>query len=925
MKLNLRKWQGIFGVYSLLLVVSIGMHAFFLYYRLYFNETASDSVMQVSIGMHAFFLYYRLYFNETASDSVMQVSHFYPFLNQEYSQGNFMWSWKYGLGGDIFSEFLYYFSTSPFFWLTMPLDIAGVHDFYPIRIFISVFKVALAMIFMYHYLRYLKRTQLGSIVGSLIYGGSIYLAFNSLRYDFMSDGMVWLPLLILGFERMVDHKKKGLFVAMVFLIVCSNFYLAFISTVFLYLYAGLKYFLIRDKFQFADFIKYYLRITLWYIVGVLLSLFSLLPVIGTYLNVDRFYYDKTIPLFFEKSFYKEFFFNLFLLPKRVDFVTVLPIIIFILTLYGFFIKEKQMRKRMIFVTFICVLTMFPVTYSFFNGFSSVQYRWTYLLIFVLALIIPYILEHLMLEKPHRKMKQYFIVVSILLVAMVLLKPRATGIAFTKQEIIIGILGLFTVGCFFLIHKLPRKVIAVSLVGLLTLNIVFTNWTMFRMLPGNPSTVKAKQHKFLEIYEQPEDVAMFRELEKEDPTFFRTMWEGIPEFNAPMVYGYRGFSTYNSLVSGTLNKFFKNEYNTLHYNAPSMYMNLDNRLYLETVLANKYYVIPKDRSWEDYVYIYLRDLSWKPYGYTLMKETKKFKIYRNENALPIGFLYDSAVDKETFNQLNYAQKDQLLLHAAVVDTEDRSKIKIPDFQTNQLKVMEKVIDKQDIKLKNATLTGDSLEADKDAELIIPNPFAKKLGETLVQIEIKRKDGERFTLQAGEKKFQNYGRDNIYNYPRKNVVFNMGYNQSNDLILVKIADAGSYKLEQLSIQFNSLEIFQELVKQKKEHSLQNVSFESNRVKGEIEVAKDGILYLSIPYNKGWKAKVDGREVEAVKVNSTFVGVPITKGNHKVELSYFTPNLLVGAGISFATLLSLIGYFAWERRKKRNTQLHPPKEVS
>nr|WP_165873809.1 YfhO family protein [Baia soyae] len=917
MKLNLRKWQGIIGVYSLFLVVSIGIHAFFLYYRMYFNEACCDSMMQ--------------------------VSHFYPFLNQEYGQGNFMWSWKYGLGGDIFSEFLYYFSTSPFFWLTMPLDLANIHDMYQIRIFTSIFKITLAMIFMYHYLRYLKRTQLSSIVGTLIYGGSIYLIFNSLRFDFMADGMVWLPLLILGFERMIDHKKKGLFVAMVFLIVCSNFYLAFISTVFLYLYAGLKYSLIRDTFQFVDFIKYYLRITLWYIVGVLLSLFALLPAIGAYLNVDRFYYKLEIPLFFEKSFYKEFFFNLFLVPKKVDFVLVLPIIIFMLALYGFFIKEKQMRKRMIFATFIFALTMFPITYSFFNGLSSIQYRWTYLFIFVLAQIIPYIVDHLMLEKPHRKMKQYFTLVSILLITMVLLKPKmvkleskATGIGFTKQDFIICAIGLLTVGCFLLLRKLPRKVIAVSLVGLVLLNIFLTNWVLIHEYLGSPQTVKDRQHKFLKSYDQPEDVEMFRDLEKEDPTFFRTMWEGIPEFNAPLVYGYRGFSTYNSLISGTVHNFFKNDYHILQYNTPSLYMNLDNRIYLETVLANKYYVIPKDKYyvipkdpvWDPHPTYIRGDLSWKQYGYTLMKETKKYKIYRNDNALPIGFLYDSVVDRQTFKQLNNAQKDQLLLHAAVVDTDDRSKINVPVFQTDLLKVKEHAVNKQDIKLKNATLTDDSLETDKDAELIIPNPFAGKLGETLLEIEIKRKDRKGFSLEimqkdpkafgreVTEKKFKSYAEDNTYNYPRKKIVFNTGYNQVADYIKVKIADKGSYKLKDLSLQFNSLEGFQELVKQKKEQSLQNVSFTSNQVKGDIKAAKDGVLYLAIPYSKGWKATIDGKRVDPIKVNATFMGLPITKGDHKIELSYFTPNLLVGAGISFVTLLSLIGYFWWERRKKRNS---------
>ncbi|SFX20014.1 Uncharacterized membrane protein YfhO [Thermoactinomyces sp. DSM 45891] len=878
MERNPKKWLGTCGVYLFFLLVAIGLHGYFLYYNVYFNE-------------------------DPCCDSVKQITHFNPFLNQEYSQGNFMWSWNNGLGGDVFSEFIYYFSTSPFFWLTIPLDIATIQDAFNIRMFISVFKVTLAMIFMYHLLRYNKRTKLSSVVGSLIYCGSIYIMDNSLRFDFMMDGLIWLPLLILGFERMIDQQKKGMFVGLVFLIVCSNFYLAFGSTVFLYLYAALKYFLSRETYRFVDFIKYYLQITVWYIVGVLLSAFSFWTVIGAYLQLDRFYSnDIPIPPFFEWSFYKTLLYQLFLYSRKTDLTIVLPIIVMVLIFYGFLIKERQMRKRMIFTTFFFVLLLVPFTYTFFNGMAGIKYRWLYLFLFVVAQTISFILDHL-LEKPCRKVKLYFVGIALFLIVMVICKPYiVTDLPYSKREFVIGVLGLLSIGCFFLVNKLSRKVIAISLVSLLTLNILFTNW-MFFEFHRKPYELKKKQQEYLESYNQPEDVDMFRQIETEDPTFFRTMWEGIPEYNAPLVYRYRGFSTYNSLLSGTVNKFFKTEYNTRHFNTPSLFMNLDNRLYMETALGNKYYVIPKGKD-------------WVPYGYTFVKETGKFKIYRNDFALPIGFLYDSVVDKKTFDQLNYAERDQLLLLAAVVD--DRSKVNVPAFQTSQLNVEEKTITNQDIKLEGATLKGNVLTVEDIALLTISNPFAKKLGETLMSVEIKRPDGQYFRIWANGKEFQDFGKDNMYNYPRKQIVFNIGYEQKKGQIEIGLSP-GTYELNRVSFQFNSFKPYPDLIKQRREQSLQNVSFDSNHVKGDINAAKDGILYLSIPYSKGWKAKIDGKEVETMKVNSTFIGIPLTKGEHKVELSYFTPNLVMGTAISLITLLSLIGYFWWERKKRSRYKVH------
>jgi uncharacterized membrane protein YfhO len=249
-------------------------------------------------SMHAYFIYYGLYFNEVCCDSFMQISHFYPFLQHEYSQGNLFWSWSYGLGGDIFSEFLYYLSTSPFFWLTMLFDISSIKEIFEIRLFISIFKLSLAMIFMYHLLRYWKRTNLSSLTSSLIFGGSLYYLFYSYRYDFMVDGMVWLPLLIYSYERLVDQNKKGLFVFMIFLTVSSNFYLAFINTSYLFLYAVVKYFLSRNTYNFIDFLKYYGKTIGLYCIGVLLSAFALLPAIYAFTHVDRFFYELSIPLLY---------------------------------------------------------------------------------------------------------------------------------------------------------------------------------------------------------------------------------------------------------------------------------------------------------------------------------------------------------------------------------------------------------------------------------------------------------------------------------------------------------------------------------------------------------------------------------------------------------------------------------------------------
>ncbi|MBR2677348.1 MAG: YfhO family protein [Solobacterium sp.] len=78
------------------------------------------------------------------------------------------------------------------------------------------------------------------------------------------------------------------------------------------------------------------------------------------------------------------------------------------------------------------------------------------------------------------------------------------------------------------------------------------------------------------------------------------------------------------------------------------------------------------------------------------------------------------------------------------------------------------------------------------------------------------------------------------------------------------------------------------------------------GEISLNEAGILYLPIPSRNGWKVFVDGAPLEPVSVNGGFIGIPLSVGEHVVELNYLTPGLKTGivlSGIGFALFVMVI----------------------
>lgn len=82
------------------------------------------------------------------------------------------------------------------------------------------------------------------------------------------------------------------------------------------------------------------------------------------------------------------------------------------------------------------------------------------------------------------------------------------------------------------------------------------------------------------------------------------------------------------------------------------------------------------------------------------------------------------------------------------------------------------------------------------------------------------------------------------------------------------------------------------------------------------KERLFFFSVPYDKGWHAYVNGKEVEIEKVNVGFMAVPVGKGGSKIRFTYTTPGLTNGLAVTAASaaiflIYFLISYFYVRRR--------------
>lgn len=75
---------------------------------------------------------------------------------------------------------------------------------------------------------------------------------------------------------------------------------------------------------------------------------------------------------------------------------------------------------------------------------------------------------------------------------------------------------------------------------------------------------------------------------------------------------------------------------------------------------------------------------------------------------------------------------------------------------------------------------------------------------------------------------------------------------------------------------------------------------RMVWDVEHDSDGLLVFSELYYPGWRARVNGEEVEILQADYILMAVPVATGSHQVELIFDPLSVKLGMGISGITLL-------------------------
>lgn len=121
------------------------------------------------------------------------------------------------------------------------------------------------------------------------------------------------------------------------------------------------------------------------------------------------------------------------------------------------------------------------------------------------------------------------------------------------------------------------------------------------------------------------------------------------------------------------------------------------------------------------------------------------------------------------------------------------------------------------------------------------------------------------------------------------------------------------------FLDMDVFQEVIEELKNKEMHTEIFEDGYVKGTYESGSEGYLLLSVPYDEGWSASVNGEKVEIQRGANALSLIPVSAGINEIELHYHVPGIKMGIVLSVIGVLLFVGmcqtekYFCRPGRRK------------
>lgn len=822
--------------------------------------------------------------------AVIDMYHQYvPFLGELQSKlqsgGSLFYTWN-GAGGSNFWNLLAYYGASP---LNLILVLFPKKFLMEGVTLILLLKIGLAGSTMAVYLRAIvwekdKRSADISLVGfATLYALCSYVMAYYWCIMWM-DAVALLPLCILGLHKILDGRSGVFYTVCLALVVFINYYMAIMVCIFILFYYPVLYFIKVQGESAGHFFKTTGRAVGYSLLGVLMSAVMLLP---TWMSMQSTYYiSADMP---EKTeLYNDLLdiLNQMLPNAELTYREGLPNLycgMFVVILLVFYwisrtipLREKLLNGAfLVFLIFSLNINKLDFIWHGFHFPNQLPYRYTFMICFLLIAMAYQVFQRV----DEIRVNHLWILLAAgggyYLLAQKILTEHIkdldlfvySGLAWLA--LYVAILLLYKKG------RLPKNLLLILTVILLTCEMASNTCTSIDQV----GTTQRSNY-----YANEADIAkLVKKTEGTDDRFGRTEMNDNYILNCPAMYHYKGISQFSSSLNANATALMEHigvegapDKNRFNYNQTDPVTN---------AMLNIRYLIGKNLPIDDS-------------DFKQIAKSGNSRLYESIYPLSIGYM-----TADTIRTWNYEQENPFM----VLDDYVRA------VTQNKYTSVFTEIEPVDVSAANIELssTGDgmwdsTLKNETKKSKTILTYQAQQTGKQYLFIEAD--DADAITVSQEKKD------DKIEIRNDCGSIVNLGEMDSGTEFTVTIEykeGKGGSVVSHVCTMDEA--VWQDAYKMLSASMLDVTDYGDSCLKGTIDVQEDGVFVTSVPYEAGWKLKVDGhtREINEL-IGGAWISTSLSAGEHQIELSFRPPGLIAGLLITLASIGLLIAAEWWRRRR-------------
>lgn len=760
-----------------------------------------------------------------------------------------------GAGQNIFS-FSYYGFLNPIILISYLLPMIPMVDY---MIAANIILILSTIFLLYYFLKQHTNNSSCCFLSTILILLSASFLFQFHRHFMFVS---YMPFLILGFIGIDAYFKKGtrwIYTLATFLMIMTSYYYSIIGIFLFVLYGIYHYIKNTNKISIKTFFQVGIPFLIPILIGILMAGILLVPTIYVIL-LSRGKEQMAFTL-------KEL-----LLPKANinaivydTYALGLTSIFFIACIY--LLQKKVVELRFLIITTILIM-IFPICIYLLNGTLYIRNKVFIPFIPFFALFLSQFLKDL-LEK---KVLISSLIRVLLIVSFICFLMGYHNLLFYLDLLVMIISIIFY-------SKWNYKWIII--VPTITISLINFSCSIKQM------NLVSKEF-YNEVFSKEKEALIKQTLKKEDQIVrFSNLDDTLYTINKIYDPYYYQTSLYSSTYHNDYNNFVKQTFkNALPFRNELILAQTDNIMF-ETFMGVKYLLSSYTPS----------------IGYEEIitgNENKNLKIYENKNVLSFGFATANILEEKYFDTLSYSVTNEALLSNIVVSNKGSNSF---NSKTQTFLKKARVLEKDDTVSIKKTDKGYIVDAKENSSIKIT--FDHDFNEEILFLQFHLKNQN--SCKNGDQKITINQMTNKltckeWEYQNNNHIFHYVLSQNKNWKELTISfKKGHYEIE--DIKMNTIN-YNEIIKNISEFDqfvIDKKETKGDYIKGEITIKKDGYFATTIPYDKGFTVKVDGKKIKYEKVNKAFLGFPIKEGKHQIEIIYHSPFLNIGYLITMIGILS------------------------